>query len=179
MELITAARNGDIATVRRLLREGHVGVNVTDKYGSSPLHKASYTGILDIVKTLIEAGANVNQTDKLNVKGFSLMGNIKNDWRSRLASNTVTALMTIKLSEEAVDTYDPSNAIMEWSVEHGRFAMWSDVPKVLSAMLSNQLAYANTRSLHAHPAETIQLLYISVSVQKEGQLKVRVPQDGV
>ena len=42
------------------------------------------------------------------------MGNIKNDWRSRLASNTVTALMTIKLSEEAVDTYDPSNAIMEW-----------------------------------------------------------------
>ena len=45
---------------------------------------------------------------------FSLMGNIKNDWRSRLTSNTVTALMTIKLSEEAVDKYDPSNAIMEW-----------------------------------------------------------------
>ena len=36
-------------------------------------------------------------------RGFSLMGNIKNDWRSRLTSDTVTALMTIKLSEEAVD----------------------------------------------------------------------------
>ena len=34
--------------------------------------------------------------------------NIKNDWRSRLTSDTVTALMTIKLSEEAVDKYDPS-----------------------------------------------------------------------
>ena len=41
---------------------------------------------------------------------FSLMGNIKNDWRSRLTSDTVTALMTIKLSEEDVDKYDPSNA---------------------------------------------------------------------
>ena len=38
MELITAARNGDIATVRRLLREGHVGVNVTDKVGVSFEH---------------------------------------------------------------------------------------------------------------------------------------------
>eukprot|EP00731_Ephydatia_muelleri_P037013 Em0377g1a len=61
MELITAARNGDIAAVRRLLREGHVGVNVTDKDGWSPLHKASDKGHLEIVKTLIEAGANVNQ----------------------------------------------------------------------------------------------------------------------
>ncbi|KAL5457463.1 hypothetical protein EMCRGX_G034726 [Ephydatia muelleri] len=64
MELITAARNGDIAAVRRLLTEGHVGVNVTDKLGCSPLHTACDTGHLDIVKTLIEAGANVNQTDK-------------------------------------------------------------------------------------------------------------------
>ena len=47
-------------------------------------------------------------------RGFSVTGNIKNDWRSRLTSDTVTALMTIKLSEEAVDKYDPSNAIMEW-----------------------------------------------------------------
>ena len=39
------------------------------QYGSSPLHKASYTGILDIVKTLIEAGANVNQTDKVQCVG--------------------------------------------------------------------------------------------------------------
>ena len=40
-------------------------------------------------------------------RGFSVMGNIKNDWKSRLTSDTVTALMTVKLSEEA----DPSQVI--------------------------------------------------------------------
>eukprot|EP00731_Ephydatia_muelleri_P032165 Em0023g672a len=34
------------------------------QYGWSPLYTASHTGHLDIVKTLIEAGANVNQATK-------------------------------------------------------------------------------------------------------------------
>ena len=34
------------------------------QYGWSPLHKASGAGHLDIVKTLIEAGANVNEANK-------------------------------------------------------------------------------------------------------------------
>lgn len=33
--------------------------------GCSPLHLASDEGHLDIVKTLIEAGANANQADKV------------------------------------------------------------------------------------------------------------------
>ena len=35
--------------------------------GGSPLMWASYRGHLDVVKTLIEAGANVNQTDKVGI----------------------------------------------------------------------------------------------------------------
>ena len=35
------------------------------QHGCSPLYAACDTGHLDIVKTLIEAGANVNQTDKV------------------------------------------------------------------------------------------------------------------
>ena len=35
--------------------------------GWSPLIWASLRGHLDVVKTLIEAGANVNQTDKVGV----------------------------------------------------------------------------------------------------------------
>ena len=34
--------------------------------GWSPLHTASFNGRLDIVKTLIEAGANVNQANKVH-----------------------------------------------------------------------------------------------------------------
>ena len=37
--------------------------------GWSPLHAASSKGHLDIVKTLIEAGANVNQTEKVQCVG--------------------------------------------------------------------------------------------------------------
>ncbi|KAL5510480.1 hypothetical protein EMCRGX_G006033 [Ephydatia muelleri] len=63
-ELLSAARDGDVANVRRLLAECQVAVNVTDKSGCSPLHMASFKGHLDTVKTLIEARANVNQATK-------------------------------------------------------------------------------------------------------------------
>ena len=36
-QLLWAAYDGDIATVRRLVSEGHVDVNVTDKVGVSSL----------------------------------------------------------------------------------------------------------------------------------------------
>ena len=35
--------------------------------GWSPLIQASYNGHLDVVKTLIEAGANVNQINKVGI----------------------------------------------------------------------------------------------------------------
>ena len=35
--------------------------------GSSPLHAACFNGNLDLVKTLIETGANVNQATKVHV----------------------------------------------------------------------------------------------------------------
>ena len=41
--------------------------------GLSPLYKASCNGRLDIVKTLIEAGANVNQADKVQCVGRLLV----------------------------------------------------------------------------------------------------------
>ena len=45
------------------------------QYGSSPLYAASYSykGHLDIVKTLIEAGANVNQANKVQCVGRLLV----------------------------------------------------------------------------------------------------------
>jgi ankyrin repeat protein len=48
-----------------MLIEGGADVNaVVDKNGATALHFASYQGHSEIVKMLIEAGANVNAFDK-------------------------------------------------------------------------------------------------------------------
>ena len=47
------------------------------------------------------------------------MGNIKNDWRARLKSETVTNLMAIKLPQYTFETYNPANAIFQW-MESGK-----------------------------------------------------------
>ncbi|KAL5510667.1 hypothetical protein EMCRGX_G006253, partial [Ephydatia muelleri] len=70
-QLLSAERDGDIATVRRLLTEGRMDVNVTDEDDQSPLFISCLNGHLDIVKTLIEAGANINKATK---KGGSSLG---------------------------------------------------------------------------------------------------------
>ena len=44
------------------------------QYGWSPLIAASYGGHLDVVKTLIEAGANVNHTSKVGICTLSSPG---------------------------------------------------------------------------------------------------------
>jgi len=60
MDLIEAAIQGDIATVRDALEKG-AKVNVKDRYyGFTPLIQASDKGHLEIVKLLIEKGADVN-----------------------------------------------------------------------------------------------------------------------
>ena len=38
--------------------------------GRSPLYMASQQGHLDVVKTLIEAGANINQVDKVSTHTY-------------------------------------------------------------------------------------------------------------
>lgn len=62
-----AAAKGDTKQVLDLLAKG-VDINDpgdSDKYGT-PLHHAAYGGHLDLMKTLIERGANVNAKDSLD-----------------------------------------------------------------------------------------------------------------
>jgi hypothetical protein len=65
-ELIRAAGNGDIATVRELLERG-ANVNTRDSELSwTPLMSAALSGNSDIVRLLIEKGARVNAQDKFS-----------------------------------------------------------------------------------------------------------------
>jgi len=60
----TAARNGDKAAVRDLLRHG-ANVNTRSGDGMTALHWAAERGDADIVAMLVDAGANVDATTRL------------------------------------------------------------------------------------------------------------------
>ena len=57
-----AARQGDLATIKRLSAEG-VDVNAPTKYGATALSYACDRGHLDVVRFLLEGGADVNSKD--------------------------------------------------------------------------------------------------------------------
>ncbi|MCC6003801.1 MAG: ankyrin repeat domain-containing protein [Thermofilum sp.] len=64
IELFIAMVDGDTARVRKLLRKG---ANVNAKYGDSdltPLHWAAFLGHVDVVRLLLEHGAEVNARNK-------------------------------------------------------------------------------------------------------------------
>jgi len=59
-KLISAAKDGDLDTVRDLVYVKNVDPNCQDKEGNTPLHMASKNNNLNTVKYLLKNGANVN-----------------------------------------------------------------------------------------------------------------------
>ncbi len=64
-QLRTACLRGDLAEVKLLLSKG-ADVNSTDDVGWSALHYAAHHGHTEVVKTLIQAGANLNVQPKID-----------------------------------------------------------------------------------------------------------------
>jgi ankyrin repeat protein len=84
--LLDAARSGDIAGLRALLKQG-ANVNASDGDGTTALHWASYRDDLDSADLLIRAGANVNATNDLGATPL---------WT---ASQNASAVMVARLLE--------------------------------------------------------------------------------
>ena len=62
LSLISAAKDGDIDTVKQRLKEG-ASIKARNRFGNTALISATRAGSLDIVKLLIEKGANVNMVN--------------------------------------------------------------------------------------------------------------------
>lgn len=65
-----AVINDDAYMVEKLVKLG-ANLNVRDLYGQTPLLKACSLGYIEVVKTLIELGAPLAQTEYLNQKGMN------------------------------------------------------------------------------------------------------------
>jgi ankyrin repeat protein len=57
--MLQAAENGQLEEVKSLIQTDPSLVNVTDKEGYTPLHRACYGNHVEIVKYLLQNGANI------------------------------------------------------------------------------------------------------------------------
>ena len=57
--IIKAAKKGDVAALRQLVKLDTSLVTTRDKDGSTPLHCASWKGHLEAVRLLLDAGADI------------------------------------------------------------------------------------------------------------------------
>lgn len=57
----------------RSLLAARASIDAVDKYGATPLYSAAFLGNLNLVKLLVERGANVNARDK---DGYSVLGSV-------------------------------------------------------------------------------------------------------
>ncbi len=64
LDIFTAARQGDLAQIRRAVRERPQSIGDRDTSGATALHRAAMSGQTAVVRYLITVGAEVNARDK-------------------------------------------------------------------------------------------------------------------
>lgn len=66
-----ASKSGDVATLTRMVREGH-DINALDGHGQTALMRAAHAGRHDAVEWLIGHGANLNHASKFHLTALML-----------------------------------------------------------------------------------------------------------
>ena len=62
--IIKAAKSGDVATIKTLLKSDPSLIDARDTDGSTPLHCATWKGHEKVAELLLKAGANVNAVNE-------------------------------------------------------------------------------------------------------------------
>jgi ankyrin repeat protein len=65
-DLFAALDDGSLTAVQQILERPELTVNSTNKHGESPLHVASGSGHLELVRWLNENGAFIDVKDKVS-----------------------------------------------------------------------------------------------------------------
>ena len=79
-DLFEICRNGDVATLTKMLKKDAKLVNYKQSNGFTPLIIASYNGQTEIAKILLEKGADINAQDKSGntaLMGLCFKGNLE------------------------------------------------------------------------------------------------------
>ena len=69
--MFVASQQGRCNVVKCLLSYG-ADINLSDKFGQSPLFAALQQGCCDVVKCLLSSGANINLSDKFGQSPLSV-----------------------------------------------------------------------------------------------------------
>jgi hypothetical protein len=75
------------------------------------LYISRVPNILSLVDLVLSLPAGTSECER----GFSQMKIIKNQWRNKLKSSSMTLLMTIQLHSECVAEWNPEKSIFHWN----------------------------------------------------------------
>lgn len=106
--LIEAVKNGDLEAVQQLSRDIRT-LNTRDTHGRTPLMFASEMGHVEMVKTLIEAGADIDAKDRYGFTVIDLLESILR--RVHFSSPEYLQERAEKLRQEGFSEDDIDNQI--------------------------------------------------------------------
>jgi hypothetical protein len=202
-EVLTAARKGDLAVVKQMIEKG-AAIETKTAYGQTPLFLSAMNGHEDVVRFLLEKGANPNIADtfyKMPLLVFVLSRQHNGTAKLLLAKGAsapdpvlADLLATGKpdLVQTVLDNGKPSQAVLDSAYENALQSGAKDVaemlkkagarepapaPKIDSATLDS---YAGTYKSEGVPLEIKAfardgILYMQATGQSEFPLKPKSP----
>ena len=149
-DFLAAARKGDAAKVKELLDKG-VDVNTKTQYGATALAYACDKGHIEVVKLLLEHGANVNVKD-------TFYGEVPIDWAISKDNVEIIKLLVDKGAQD-------KDRVLAYAVQKGQIDLVKavlDKGEMKPAALSSPLELAIT----ANKTEIVELLKQAGAVPK-------------